>query len=83
VITNLLSVLPYGEIILLNVWAGYTICSATLRRMFSLHFLVPLLVLGVIVLHLILLHEYVSSSSLVVNLGMVEFSVLLNKDIIM
>jgi ubiquinol-cytochrome c reductase cytochrome b subunit len=82
VITNLLSVLPYGDIILLNIWAGYTICSATLRRIFSLHFLVPLLVVRAILLHLILLHEYVSSSSVVVNISMVEFVILLNKDVL-
>ena len=67
--------------VLLNVWAGYTICSATLRRIFSLHFLVPLLVVGVIIVHLILLHEYVSSSSVVVYQTIVEFVVLLNKDV--
>lgn len=81
VITNLLSVLPRGDIILINVWARYTICNATLRRFFSLHFLVPLLVLRLIVVHLLLLHEYVSSSSVRVNIIILEFSQLLNKDI--
>jgi ubiquinol-cytochrome c reductase cytochrome b subunit len=83
VITNLLSVLPKGDLILLNVWAGFTICNATLRRMFSLHFLVPLLVIRIILVHLILLHEYTSSSSNTVNLSMIEFSLLLNKDVIL
>lgn len=83
VITNLLSVLPKGEVILLNVWARFTICSATLGRMFSLHFLVPLLVIGIIVVHLILLHEYMSSSVNIVNINIVEFSLLLNKDVIL
>lgn len=82
-ITNLLSVLPKGDLILLNVWAGFTICNATLGRMFSLHFLVPLLVIGIIVVHLILLHEYTSSSSNTVNFNMIEFSLLLNKDIML
>lgn len=81
VITNLLSVVPYGDIVLINVWAGFTICDATLRRFFSLHFLVPLLVIRIIVVHLILLHEYVSSSSTVTNLMIIEFSQLLNKDV--
>lgn len=83
VITNLLSVLPYGELILMNVWARYTICSATLGRFFSLHFLVPLLIVRIILLHLMLLHEYVSSSSLGVNVNHVEFAQLLNKDMML
>jgi len=84
VITNLLSVVPYGDLVLINVWARYTICSATLRRFFSLHFLVPLLVVRIILLHLILLHEYVSSSSLGgVNINHIEFVQLLNKDAVL
>lgn len=83
VITNLLSVLPSGDVILMNVWAGFTICSATLGRIFSLHFFVPLLVIGIIVVHLLLLHEYTSSSVNVVNINIVEFSLLLNKDVIL
>lgn len=43
----------------------------------------PLLVIGIILVHLILLHEYTSSSSNIVNLNMVEFSLLLNKDVIL
>lgn len=82
-ITNLLSVLPNGDVILLNVWAGFTICDATLRRIFSFHFLVPLLVIGMILVHLILLHEYTSSSNSTVNFNMVEFALLLNKDVIL
>lgn len=83
VITNLLSVLPYGEVVLLNVWAGFTICNATLGRFFSLHFLVPLVILRLIVVHLILLHEYVSSSTLGgLNIVIVDFVLLLNKDLV-
>merc|ERR1712188_4617 len=33
--------------------------------MFSLHFLLPLIVVGLIIVHLVLLHEYVSSSGVV------------------
>jgi ubiquinol-cytochrome c reductase cytochrome b subunit len=42
--------------------------------------LVPLMIIGVILVHLILLHEYVSSSSVRVNIVIIEFSSLLNKD---
>lgn len=82
VITNLLSVLPSGEIVLLNVWGGYTLNSATLRRIFSLHFLLPLLVVGLIVIHLLILHEYVSSSVHGNNLDIIFFDNVLIKDVI-
>lgn len=75
--------MPKGEIILINIWARYTICDATLGRFFSLHFLVPLLIVGLILVHLMLLHEYVSSSSINLNLFIIEFSSLLNKDILL
>jgi len=82
VITNLLSVLPYGDLVLLNVWRGYTINSATLRRIFSLHFLLPLVVIGLILVHLVILHEYISSSSIGSNISMVMFDVVLTKDLV-
>jgi ubiquinol-cytochrome c reductase cytochrome b subunit len=81
VITNLLSVLPYGDLVLLNVWRRFTLNSATLRRIFSLHFLLPLVVIGLIVAHLILLHEYISSSSIGSNLSLIIFDNLLMKDL--
>lgn len=80
VITNLISVVPYGDVVLLNVWGGFTLNDATLRRMFSLHFLLPLLVVGIIIVHLLLLHEYVSSRPTGLSLVIVSFSSLLNKD---
>lgn len=82
VITNLLSVLPSREIVLLNVWGRYTLNSATLRRIFSLHFLLPLLVVRLIVIHLLMLHEYVSSSVHGSNIDIIYFDNVLIKDII-
>lgn len=43
---------------------------ACLRRFFTLHFLLPLLVLAVIIVHLHILHEYVSSSPVGNGVGM-------------
>jgi len=81
VITNLISVVPYGDLVLLNVWGGFTLNDATLRRMFSLHFLLPLLVVRIILVHLLLLHEYVSSNPSGLSLLITNFSSLLNKDL--
>jgi quinol-cytochrome oxidoreductase complex cytochrome b subunit len=55
-------VAPYGNDIVVMVWRGFSLGGACLGRFFTLHFLLPLLVLAVIVVHLHLLHEYVSSS---------------------
>jgi quinol-cytochrome oxidoreductase complex cytochrome b subunit len=62
VITSLLTVAPYGNDIVVMVWGGFSLGGACLGRFFTLHFLLPLLVLAVITVHLHLLHEYVSSS---------------------
>ncbi|MBP94368.1 hypothetical protein CMK18_00270 [Candidatus Poribacteria bacterium] len=63
VITRLVGVAPYGAEILVQIWGGFSLSTALLGRIFSLHFLLPLLVLTLIVVHLILLHQYVSSSN--------------------
>lgn len=62
-ITGLVRVAPYGAEILVQIWGRFSLSTALLRRMFSLHFLLPLVVLALIVTHLILLHQYVSSSN--------------------
>lgn len=64
VITSLATVAPYGSVLLLYLWGGFSLGSATLGRFLSLHFLLPLLVIRLLILHLILLHKYNSSGSL-------------------
>jgi len=63
VITNLFGALPYvGERLLLWVWGGFSVDNATLIRFYSLHFLLPLILAGISILHIILLHEYGSNN---------------------
>jgi quinol-cytochrome oxidoreductase complex cytochrome b subunit len=69
VITSLAGVLPYGNQLVIMIWGGFSLGTACLRRFFILHFLLPLLVIAVIFVHLILLHEYVSSSSVGMSRG--------------
>jgi ubiquinol-cytochrome c reductase cytochrome b subunit len=38
------------------LWGGFSIGNSTLNRFFSLHFLIPFILLGIILLHLISLH---------------------------
>nr|AJY60053.1 cytochrome b [Ichthyophis sp. NAP-2015]AJY60054.1 cytochrome b [Ichthyophis sp. NAP-2015] len=58
VITNLLSAVPYiGNMLVQWIWGGFSVDKATLTRFFSFHFIVPFLIIGMSILHLIFLHE--------------------------
>ena len=57
VITNLFSAMPYvGESIVTLLWGGYAVGNPTLNRFFSLHYLLPFVIAGVVVLHIWALH---------------------------
>lgn len=65
VITNLLSAIPYfGQSLVEWVWGGFAVGSATLVRFFALHYLLPFVVLGVVIIHLLFLHQSGSSNPL-------------------
>ena len=57
VITNLFSAIPLvGESITQWLWGGFSVDSATLNRFYSLHYLLPFMIAGVVVLHIWALH---------------------------
>ena len=57
VITNLFSAIPVvGESIVTWLWGGYSVGNPTLNRFFSLHYLLPFVILGVVILHVWALH---------------------------
>ncbi|SON56539.1 Cytochrome b/c1 [Hartmannibacter diazotrophicus] len=57
VITNLFSALPIvGEPIVTWLWGGFAVDNPTLNRFFSLHYLLPFMIAGVVVLHIWALH---------------------------
>nr|QZZ18296.1 cytochrome b [Eupteryx adspersa] len=57
VITNLLSAIPYiGGMIVNWLWGGFAVDNATLSRFFSLHFLMPFVILMMTVIHIFFLH---------------------------
>ena len=57
VITNLFSAIPLvGESITIWLWGGYNVDNPTLNRFFSLHYLLPFMIAGVVVLHVWALH---------------------------
>uniref|UniRef100_H9ZKN6 Cytochrome b n=3 Tax=Telestes TaxID=103461 RepID=H9ZKN6_9TELE len=58
VITNLLSAVPYmGDTLVQWIWGGFSVDNATLTRFFAFHFLLPFVVTGATILHLLFLHE--------------------------
>ena len=57
VITNFFSAIPLvGETITTWLWGGYSVGNPTLQRFFSLHYLLPFVIAGVVVLHVWALH---------------------------
>ena len=68
VITNLISAIPYfGETLVYWVWGGFAVGDATLSRFFTFHFILPFILLGLVILHLVFLHEGGSSNPLGLN----------------
>src|SRR5512135_1453130 len=57
VITNLFSAIPgVGDPIVTWLWGGYAVGNPTLNRFYSLHYLLPFVIAGVVVLHVWALH---------------------------
>jgi len=65
VITNLFSALPVvGPKVVGWLWGGFAVGNPTLNRFYSLHYLLPFLIVGVVGLHLIALHQHGSNNPL-------------------
>jgi ubiquinol-cytochrome c reductase cytochrome b/c1 subunit len=63
VITSLFSAIPLvGDSITTWLWGGYAVDNATLNRFFSLHYLLPFMIAGVVVLHIWALHVHGSNN---------------------
>ncbi|MDA9818045.1 cytochrome b/b6 [Flavobacteriaceae bacterium] len=58
VITNLFSAIPLvGESIVTWLWGGFSVDNPTLNRFFALHYLIPFVIVGMVLLHLIALNK--------------------------
>ena len=58
VITNLFSAIPIvGESIVTWLWGGFSVDNPTLNRFFALHYLIPFIIVGMVLLHLVALHK--------------------------
>ncbi len=65
VITNLFSAIPVvGESIVTLLWGGFSVGNPTLNRLFSLHYLLPFIIVGLVILHIWALHQHGSNNPL-------------------
>nr|AVW86102.1 cytochrome b [Lepidonotopodium sp. YZ-2018] len=68
VITNLFSAIPYvGKTLVEWLWGGFAVDNATLNRFFALHFLIPFIIAGATILHILFLHQTGSNNPLGIN----------------
>ena len=64
VITNLFSAIPWGigDWVVTLLWGGFAVDNPTLNRFFSLHYLLPFVIVGVVVMHIWALHVHGSNN---------------------
>nr|YP_009862160.1 cytochrome b [Carpoglyphus lactis]QKV10195.1 cytochrome b [Carpoglyphus lactis] len=68
VITTMISAIPYvGKDIMLWLWGNFSVSQPTLNRFLSFHFILPLVIMVVVMIHLVMLHKTGSSSPTGVN----------------
>lgn len=69
VITNLFSAIPVvGDEIVTLLWGGFSVDNPTLNRFFSLHYLLPFVIAGVVILHIWALHVPGSNNPLGIDM---------------
>nr|YP_009544126.1 cytochrome b [Cosmoscarta dorsimacula]AZJ53301.1 cytochrome b [Cosmoscarta dorsimacula] len=65
VITNLMSAIPYiGEMLVKWIWGGFAVDNATLTRFFTLHFMLPFIIMALSMMHIFFLHQHGSNNPL-------------------
>ena len=69
VITNMFTAFPLvGEWLTTLLWGGFVVGNPTLIRFFSLHYLLPFMIVGVVVVHLWALHVHKSNNPLGIDM---------------
>ncbi len=69
VITNLFSAVPLiGDNIVTWLLGGFSIDNPTLNRFYTLHFLIPFIIVGVVFLHIVSLHKVGSNNPIGIDL---------------
>ncbi len=65
VITNLFTAIPWvGDYLTTLLWGGFVVDNPTLNRFYSLHYLLPFVIVGLVVVHLWALHVHHSNNPL-------------------
>ena len=65
VISNLFSAFPLiGSKIVTLLWGGFSVDNATLNRFFSLHYLLPFVIAGAVIVHIAAVHQDGSNNPL-------------------
>lgn len=65
VITNLCSAIPYVGVDLVEwIWGGFSVDNPTLKRFYTIHFLMPFVILALALLHIVVLHHWGSNNPL-------------------
>lgn len=68
VITSLVTAVPVvGESIAYWIWGGFSVSNATLGRFFSIHYVLPFIITGLIGVHLVLLHDATSTNPMQIS----------------
>lgn len=63
VITSIISAIPYvGKSVTQWLWGNFSVSQPTLNRFFSIHFLLPMIIIMIVIIHLIILHSTGSSN---------------------
>ena len=69
VITNLFTAIPWvGEAITEWLWGGFVVGTPTLTRFYSLHYLIPFVIVGIVIVHIWALHVHKSNNPLGVEI---------------
>jgi quinol-cytochrome oxidoreductase complex cytochrome b subunit len=75
VITNLFSAVPIvGTDLVYWLWGGFAVDNPTLNRFFSLHYLLPFVIVGLVIFHLVCLHNWGSNNPLGISTKVDNFS---------
>ena len=65
VITNFFTAFPIvGDKIVTLLWGGFSVDNATLNRFFSLHYLLPFVITGIVIVHMSAVHQDGSNNPL-------------------
>jgi ubiquinol-cytochrome c reductase cytochrome b subunit len=65
VITNLFSAIPLVGIEIVSwIWGGFSVGNPTIQRFYAFHYILPFIIIGLVIIHIMALHTHGSSNPL-------------------